>query len=1365
MLLNVKSTALPIRVECPDGSIMVSCKTGVLNLPQLPIAARTCHIFPNINGALLSIGKFCDHGMVAVFDDTKLEIRDKATNTMVLKGRRDHRGMYMLPLIQDAPIHESANSSIYSMLSNSRSCAKRVAFISSALGNPADSTLLAAVKNGHLKSIPNITTEQVRTYAPNSIESAKGHLDQAKQGTWSTKHKRKVSKGPPPLAEGSDDDNCDTPLVTPTNVIDNGPIGPHAIYIASECSSTLHGDLTGNYPVTSLSGNSKVLIGYTDNGRFIKSVAAAGDSSDDLIRAYDKLVKYFTERGIVNEVIRIDNQTSADLQVYFEQVAKIKYRYVPPGNHRTLHAERDIRTWKNHFIATRAGADKSFPPNMWDSLLDQVDLTLNILRPCGLVPNTSAWDYVCGPYDYKRNPIGPAGAKVLVYENPNERETFADHGVEGFYIGPAWNHYRCFKVWIPSTRKFRISDTLSWHIGDPVGLLSNHSTKDALTDAIDILNVQLLQRDCNENGLEDAASREQLRQGITTLEAILTSSTITEKRQLPVTTDDESPPPGFQRIHPSSIPSSEPTDTAVAVNMPLPRVLPAPRPRVTASVPLPRVPVPQPPAMGQPALVDMGRVPRVSTAEEKTRPSRNLRSNKHHVITDPKPTVHNALKIYEHKGSDKKPLNPLRFRVRWEGCTAKEDTWEPWNNVKDCVAAITYINSKPSLWYLLEPRLLKYNAFNVKEKLPMPWYRMKLLEATGKIDTRKLAPKDKPISRARAEAIAQAVMSVQKFALYDLLGMPITQDMQAGLANTASELFANAAGDMDDDGNELKYKKCIVGPDKTHWINASITEFHRLFDKFKTIRMIKFADIPSPKQSSISYYNPQCKTKMKPGGKLYRVRGTFGGDRSNYNGVTASYQAAMSTVKLLLNKNISIDDSRWMTMDVADMYLHSRLPDDQYEYMVLNIDEIPQEIIDTYHIMDFVSPGDTKAYVEVTGCLYGMKQAGYIANKDIVEHLGNNGYTQHPNTPCLFKHTSDDVEFTLITDDFGVRYGNKAAADKLLEVMSRKYTMTHDWTGAKYAGFDILNDYLPTTRRCEISMKGYMVAVLKRFKINITHNVFSPEFFQPINYGSKDSQLTKIADNTPSLSAIDINLVQQIVGCLLYYARGVDATMRPAVDHISMEQSNGTERTMQKAIRLLEYGATFPDATIVYYPSDMVLKCNVDGSYNSEPDARSRAGAFIYCGRTNDPNFINGPIDCISTLIPTVVSSAAETEYASLFIGGKALLPLRYTLLDMNCIQPPTEIITDNVAAQGIATNTCKQRRSKSMDMRYHWIRDRVGLKDFTIVWRPGSESIADYLTKTQPVAMVLKMRKFFVKDCLPTFATTKAKRQYFPKD
>jgi hypothetical protein len=568
---------------------------------------------------------------------------------------------------------------------------------------------------------------------------------------------------------------------------------------------------------------------------------------------------------------------------------------------------------------------------------------------------------------------------------------------------------------------------------------------------------------------------------------------------------------------------------------------------------------------------------------------------------------------------------------------------------------------------------------------------------------------------------------------------------------------------MDDDGQELKLKKCLVGPDKDSWLKADTTEYHKLISEHKVMRPIKFDNIPANKKPYISYYNQQCKTKIKEGKLHYRVRGTFGGNkRTGYTGVTASYQASMTTIKMLLNKTVSDANSKWMTMDISDMYLHTTLPDDQWEYMVMNINDIPPEIIDTYHLKDFLAPGDTKVYFEVVKALYGMKQAGYLANRDVVEHLNNNGYTAQDNTPCLFQ--SDGIEFTLVTDDFGVRYENKAAADKLLEVMSRKYPMTHDWSGKKYIGFDLLFDYTPSARRVEMSMKGYVAAVLKRFKhlVTPTHNVYSPEFFQPINYGSKDSQLVKMPDASPALSAPEINTLQQITGCLLYYARGVDGTMLLTVDHISREQSHGTHDTLKKAIRLLEYAATFPDATIVYYPSDMILMSNVDGSYNSELNAGSRAAAFHYLGRFDDLNFINGPIECLTTIIPTVVSSAAETEYASLFIGGKSLLPLRYTLDDMNCFQPPTVIITDNVAAQGIANNTCKQRRSKSMDMRYHWIRDRVKLQDFKIVWRPGSESLADYLTKTQPVSMVLKMRKFFVKDTLPFFDTSQAKRQYF---
>ena len=1076
-------------------------------------------------------------------------------------------------------------------------------------------------------------------------------------------------------------------------------------------SSTLHADLTGPYPVISHKGNKKVMIGWCEYGNYIKSVPVKGDSSEELITGYNTLVTFFNDKladkGAITSVIRLDNQTSSHLETYFKTVAKASFNYVPPGNHRTLHAERDIRTWKGHFKATRAGTDKSFPANLWDELLPHVDMTLNILRPCNIQPNTSAWDFMCGEWDYKRHPIGPVGAKVLVYENPESRASYADNGVEGFYLGYAPAHYRCHRVWIPSTRDFRDSDTLSWHLADPFGLLSNHSATDDISCAIDMLHVASSNASSN-------ADKDYLQQSATLLLDHISSirqpcphTTTSNTVRLPRVTDSLTPTVTISRV--SDLPTEirqRHAQIQSKVTAPIPRVAPS-----TETVKL-------------------------------ARSHHNLRTNKNHVTIDPSPTTHPATKVISHKGSDSTPNNPLRFRIRWLGFTHTSDTFEPFENVKSCKAFSDYIKAHPKLWYLIQ----QSDAQSTVPTYNDASYATALNATESSFTTE--SKLDKYIK-----------IPLNKFEMYDLLDMPYTNTMK-------DEMWvAHAAGDMDDDGQELKFKSCIAGPDKDHWLKADVTEYRKLLSQYEVMHPIKFSNIPSAKKEFVTYYNRQCKTKVKNGEIHYRVRGTYGGNKkSSYTGITASYQASMTTVKMLLNKTISDPASKWMTMDITDMYLHSELPADQWEYMVINLQDIPQEIISEFNLRDFVAPGESKVYLEVVKALYGMKQAGYIANIDVVKHLTNHGYTSQMSTPCLFRHHTDDVEFTLVTDDFGVRYGNKAAADNLLAAMSSKYPMTHDWSGKKYAGFDLLFDYTPATRCVELSMKGYIAAVLKRFKHIVipTHNVYSPEFFQPINYGSRDSQLVKEPDKSPRLSDSVINLIQQVTGCLLYYTRGVDGTMLLTVDHISREQSNGTQATLQKVIRLLEYAATFPDGTIVYYPSDMILMSNVDGSYNSELNAGSRAAAFHFLGRLNDPNFVNGPIECLTTIIPTVVSSAAETEYASLFIGGKSLLPLRYTLNDMHCPQPSTIIITDNVAAQSIANNTCKQRRSKSMDMRYHWIRDRVKLRDFKIVWRQGVESIVDYLTKTQPVANVLKMRKYYVKDCKPAFPVSRAKRQYF---
>ena len=79
-------------------------------------------------------------------------------------------------------------------------------------------------------------------------------------------------------------------------------------------------------------------------------------------------------------------------------------------------------------------------------------------------------------------------------------------------------------------------------------------------------------------------------------------------------------------------------------------------------------------------------------------------------------------------------------------------------------------------------------------------------------------------------------------------------------------------------------------------------------------------------------------------------------------------------------------------------------------------------------------------------------------------------------------------------------------------------------------------------------------------------------------------------------------------------------------------------------------------------------------------------------------------------------------------------------------------IQTDNKCAEGLANNHMRAKESKSIDMRYHWIKDRVRLGDFQVVWQPGSANLADYLL--YPVAHVRGMRHHFVSSPSYYFAT-----------
>ena len=84
-------------------------------------------------------------------------------------------------------------------------------------------------------------------------------------------------------------------------------------------------------------------------------------------------------------------------------------------------AEREIRTCKNHFIAGTASTEKDLPIRLWDKLIDQATMTLDMLRTLGRNPHISAYSDIYGEFDSNKTPMAPPGTKIVIHENPQEK--------------------------------------------------------------------------------------------------------------------------------------------------------------------------------------------------------------------------------------------------------------------------------------------------------------------------------------------------------------------------------------------------------------------------------------------------------------------------------------------------------------------------------------------------------------------------------------------------------------------------------------------------------------------------------------------------------------------------------------------------------------------------------------------------------------------------------------------------------------------------------------------------------------------------------------------------------------------------------
>jgi hypothetical protein len=84
------------------------------------------------------------------------------------------------------------------------------------------------------------------------------------------------------------------------------------------------------------------------------------------------------------------------------------------------------------------------------------------MRQSRLNPKVSAYTHIYGHYDFNQAPMAPTGTRVIAHENPKQRASWYPHGVDGWYLGPALDHCRCYRVHINKTKSDRIIDTVEF---------------------------------------------------------------------------------------------------------------------------------------------------------------------------------------------------------------------------------------------------------------------------------------------------------------------------------------------------------------------------------------------------------------------------------------------------------------------------------------------------------------------------------------------------------------------------------------------------------------------------------------------------------------------------------------------------------------------------------------------------------------------------------------------------------------------------------------------------------------------------------------------------------------------------------------
>jgi hypothetical protein len=241
-------------------------------------------------------------------------------------------------------------------------------------------------------------------------------------------------------------------------------------------------------------------------------------------------------------------------------------------------------------------------------------------------------------------------------------------------------------------------------------------------------------------------------------------------------------------------------------------------------------------------------------------------------------------------------------------------------------------------------------------------------------------------------------------------------------------------------GKSLKHQELITKLRyKIKWMRSMANAINRLYNT-NTIRFIRRSDIPKGRKVTYGSFVVDIKDHKE---EKEKTRLTFGGDQIEYPGYKSTRTTGLTTAKILINSVISTPGAKFLVVDIKNFYLNTPLG--RFEYMVINLASLPQETIEKYDLNELAQDG--KVYIEIQKGMYGLPQAGILADQLLQRNLAKDGYRPTTHTHGLWTHDTRPISFSLVVDDFGVKYVGREHAEHLMTCTRKNYNISSNWTG------------------------------------------------------------------------------------------------------------------------------------------------------------------------------------------------------------------------------------------------------------------------------------------------------------------------------